>query len=175
MLRFRRKRKVSLRLSPKVKALLKLDKMMMVRSMDPCSQALLKLEKTMRSGDTYMKKVLDCHKLINLLNSHKFSRVIDGTLVKQHSADLKTPPTHSTRSSMSQIYSQMSTSHTTMVSSGLMLDRVVATWLLPCSHKVSSGRDSLKYTQHKLREITSGEQLELPRVISIKVISETAG
>ena len=139
---------------------------MMVRSMDPCSQALLKLEKTMRSGDTCMKKVLDCH---------KFSRVIDGTLVKQHSADLKTPPTHSTRSSISQIYSQTSISHTMMVSSGSMLDRVVATWLLPCNHKVSSGRDSLKYTQHKLREITSGEQLELPRVISIKVISETAG
>ena len=121
------------------------------------------------------KMVLDCHKLINFLNSHKFSRVIDGTLVKQHSEDLKTLLTHTTRSSMSQIYSQTSTSHTMMVSSGLMLDRVVATWLLPCSHKVSNGRDSLKYSQHKLREITSGDQLELARVISIKVISATAG
>ena len=121
------------------------------------------------------KMVLDFRKLIHFLNSHKFSRVIDGTLVKQHSADLKTRLTHTTRSSTSQLYSQTSTSHTMMVSSGLMLDRVVATWLKPWIHKVSNGRDSLKYSQHKLREITSGDQLELARVISIKVISATAG
>ena len=119
--------------------------------------------------------VLDFHKLIHFSNSHKLNRVIDGTLVKQHSADLKILLMHTTKLSIAQIYSQTSTSHTTMVSSGLMPDRVVAIWLKPCSHKVSSGKDSQKFLQLKLKEIISGEQLASAHVISIKVISETAG
>ena len=99
--------------------------------------------------------VLDFHKLIHFSNSHKLNRVIDGTLVKQHSADLKTLLINTTKLSIAQIYSQTSTSHTTMVSSGLMQDRVVAIWLKPCSHKVSSGKDSQKFLQLKLKEIIS--------------------